>query len=215
MVVMAPGDRRDVGPMLDFALAHDSPVSIRYPRANLEAVERDPQPIELGQAEVIEWETDGMIVACGAMLGACVRAAGVLHERHGLNVGVINARFVKPLDRATIGKAIEEAAFVLTVEEGCLNGGFGSAVLEAANDAGLPTHHVRRVGLPDHFVLHAERDEQLAEVGLDVDGLVASALDLARAVGLEFTDLGPAGTNGRVHSGANGSTVVAATPSET
>ena len=57
-----------------------------------------------------------MFVACGAMLGACVRAAGVLHERYGLNVGVINARFVKPLDRATIGKAIEEAAFVLTVE---------------------------------------------------------------------------------------------------
>ena len=215
MVVMAPGDRRDVSPMLDFALGHDSPVSIRYPRANLEAVEREPQPIELGQAEVIEWETDGMFVACGAMLGACVRAAGVLHERYGLNVGVINARFVKPLDRATIGKAIEEAAFVLTVEEGCLNGGFGSAVLEAANDAGLPTHHVRRVGLPDRFILHAERDEQLAEVGLDVDGLVASALDLARAVGLEFTDIGPAvATNGRAHREADGSTVVAATPSE-
>lgn len=214
MVVMAPGDRRDVGPMLDFALGHDSPVSIRYPRANLEVVEREPQPIELGQAEVIEWETDGMIVACGAMLGACVRAAGALHERYGLNVGVINARFVKPLDRATIGKAIEEAAFVLTVEEGCLNGGFGSAVLEAANDAGLPTHHVRRAGLPDRFILHAERDEQLAEVGLDVDGLVAAALDLARAVGLEFTDLGAAATNGRAHGDANGSTVVAATPSE-
>ena len=215
MVVMAPGDRRDVSPMLDFALGHDSPVSIRYPRATLEAVEREPQPIELGQAEVIEWETDGMFVACGAMLGACVRAAGVLHERYGLNVGVINARFVKPLDRATIGKAIEEAAFVLTVEEGCLNGGFGSAVLEAANDAGLPTHHVRRVGLPDRFILHAERDEQLAEVGLDVDGLVASALDLARAVGLEFTDIGPAvATNGRAHREADGSTVVAATPSE-
>ncbi|WP_337175443.1 1-deoxy-D-xylulose-5-phosphate synthase [Paludisphaera sp.] len=214
MVVMAPGDSRDVGPMLDFALGHDAPVSIRYPRANLEAVERDPQPIELGQAEVIEWETDGMFIACGAMLGACVRAAGVLRERHGLNVGVVNARFVKPLDRATIGKAIEEAAFVLTVEEGCLNGGFGSAVLEAANDAGLPTHHVRRIGLPDRFVLHAERDEQLAEVGLDVDGLVASALELARSVGLDVADLGPAPANGRAHAGANGSTVAAAAPSE-
>mgnify|MGYP001138676754 FL=1 len=88
-------------------------------------------------------------------------------------------------------------------------------MLEAANDAGLPTHYVRRVGLPDRFILHAERDEQLAEVGLDVDGLVASALDLARAVGLEFTDIGPAvATNGRAHREADGSTVVAATPSE-
>ena len=73
---------------------------------------------------------------------------------------------------------------MLTVEEGCLMGGFGSAVLEAANDAGLSTAHVRRLGLPDRFVLHAERDEQLAEVGLDVAGITRAALDLARAVGL-------------------------------
>jgi 1-deoxy-D-xylulose-5-phosphate synthase len=73
---------------------------------------------------------------------------------------------------------------VLTVEEGCLMGGFGSAVLEAASDAGLSTAHVRRLGLPDRYVLHAERDEQLAEVGLDVDGIAASALELAKAVGL-------------------------------
>jgi 1-deoxy-D-xylulose-5-phosphate synthase len=63
-------------------------------------------------------------------------------------------------------------------------GGFGSAVLEAANDAGLSTAHVRRLGLPDRFVLHAERDEQLAEVGLDAAGITQAALDLARAVGL-------------------------------
>jgi 1-deoxy-D-xylulose-5-phosphate synthase len=192
MVVMAPGDQRDVGPMLDFALNHTSPTAIRYPRANLHAVDREVQPIELGQAEIIDWETDGMIIACGAQLGACIQAAERLHERYGLQVGVINARFAKPLDRATICKAIEEAAFVLTVEEGCLPGGFGSAVLEAANDAGLPTAHVRRLGLPDRFILHAERDEQLAEVGLDVDGIAGAALELARAVGLDFTDLGPA-----------------------
>ncbi len=65
-------------------------------------------------------------------------------------------------------------------------------MLEAANDAGLSTSHVRRLGLPDRFVLHAERDEQLAEVGLDVDGVTAAAVELARAVGLEFTDLSPA-----------------------
>jgi 1-deoxy-D-xylulose-5-phosphate synthase len=79
---------------------------------------------------------------------------------------------------------------VVTVEEGCLMGGFGSAVLEAANDAGMNTSHVRRLGLPDSFVLHAERDEQLAEVGLDVDGITASALELARTLGLLETDHG-------------------------
>lgn len=184
MVVMAPGDEKDVAPMLEFALAHDHPVSIRYPKANLEAIQRDPQPIELGQAEILEWETDGMLLACGTLVGTCLRVAERLKQDHGLSVGVVNARFVKPLDRATIAKAIEECGFVLTVEEGCLQGGFGAAVLEAANEAGLNTAHVRRLGLPDRFVLHAERDEQLAEVGLDLDGITTAALDLARAVGV-------------------------------
>ena len=125
--------------------------------------------------------SSGRPTACSwpaaTMVGSCLRVAERLHERYGLRVGVVNARFVKPLDRVTIGKAIEECGFVLTVEEGCLMGGFGSAVLEAANEAGLPTTHVRRLGLPDRYVLHAERDEQLAEVGLDVDGITQAALD--------------------------------------
>jgi len=184
MVVMAPGDEKDVEPMLKFALGHTSPTAIRYPKTNLEAIDREVQPITLGEAEILEWETDGMFLACGTLVTTCLRAAERLRERHGLRVGVINARFAKPLDKVTTLKAIEECGFVLTVEEGCLMGGFGSAVLEAANDAGLSTQHVRRLGLPDRFILHAERDEQLAEVGLDVDGLTRSALDLARTVGL-------------------------------
>jgi len=99
---------------------------------------------------------------------------------------VVNARFIKPLDQLTVCKAIEECGFVLTVEEGALMGGFGSAVLEAANDAGLSTTHLRRLGLPDRYVLHAEREEQLAEVGLDVDGITLAALELARTVGLSL-----------------------------
>jgi 1-deoxy-D-xylulose-5-phosphate synthase len=184
MIVMAPGDEKDVAPMLEFALGHDAPVSIRYPKANLETIEREVQPIELGQAEILDWETDGVFLACGTLVGSCLRAAERLREHYGLRVGVVNARFVKPLDLATVLKAIEECSFVLTVEEGCLMGGFGSAVLEAANDAGLNSAHVRRLGLPDRFVLHAERDEQLAEVGLDVDGITDSAVALARTVGL-------------------------------
>src|SRR5207237_10540242 len=125
--------------------------------------------------------------ACGTLGAGCLRAAERLLEEHGLRVGVINARFVKPLDRTIVCKAIEECGFVLTVEEGCLMGGFGSAVLEAANDAGLSSAHVRRLGLPDRYVMHAERDEQLAEVGLDVDGITAAALELAKSVGLPAT----------------------------
>lgn len=184
MVIMAPGDEKDVAPMIDFALGIDAPVSIRYPKANIEIIEREAQPIELGQAEILEWETDGMILACGTLVGSCLRVAERLREQFGLRVGVVNARFVKPLDTHTILKAVEECGFVLTVEEGCLMGGFGSAVLEVINDAGLPATHVRRLGLPDRFVLHAEREEQLEEVGLDVDGITQSAVTLARAAGL-------------------------------
>jgi 1-deoxy-D-xylulose-5-phosphate synthase len=184
LVVMAPGDEKDIRPMFAFALAQDSPVALRYPRANLDTIEREVQPVELGQAEILEWETDGMLLACGAMVGTCLRVAERLRQLHGLRVGVVNARFVKPLDRETLTKAIEECGFVVTVEEGCLMGGFGSAVLEAANEGGLPTAHVRRLGLPDRYVLHAERDEQLAEVGLDVEGVTRAAMDLARAVGI-------------------------------
>ena len=78
---------------------------------------------------------------------------------------------------------------MLTVEEASLMGGFGSAVLEVANEAGLSTTHVRRLGLPDRYVLHAERDEQLAEVGLDVDGIMRAVLALAIGVGWSIQEL--------------------------
>jgi 1-deoxy-D-xylulose-5-phosphate synthase len=183
MVVMAPGDEYDVSPMLDFALGHDSPVSLRYPKAAAEKYDRPLAPIELGRAEVIDWGHDGMFIACGTLLGACLKAAAALREE-GLDVGVVNARFIKPLDTETILRAVESCSFVLTVEEGALMGGFGSAVLEAVSDAGLSAAHVRRLGVPDKFVEHGERNELLADLGLDPAGLAQSARELAAHVGL-------------------------------
>jgi 1-deoxy-D-xylulose-5-phosphate synthase len=169
-VVMAPGDELDVAPMLNLALAHPGPASLRYPKANLERVERAPAPVELGQAEVYEWGDDAVLVAYGSLFPTCVKAAERLRDE-GLSVGVINARFAKPLDRATLLKAVEEVPLVVTVEEGTLEGGFGSALLEAANAAGLDTSSVVRLGLPDRFIEHAERGELLAELGLDANGI--------------------------------------------
>jgi 1-deoxy-D-xylulose-5-phosphate synthase len=173
MVVMAPGDDLDLMAMLDFALAHDGPASLRYPKAAAERIERPATPIELGRAEVIDWGHDCILIACGTLLGDCVRAAAVLRSE-GLDVGVVNARFVKPLDSETTLRAIETASCVVTVEEGALAGGFGSAVLEAAADAGLAAGHVRRLGLPDRFIEHGERGELLAELGLDAAGIAAT-----------------------------------------
>jgi 1-deoxy-D-xylulose-5-phosphate synthase len=174
MVSMAPGDEADVAPMLRFALKHTGPISMRYPKANLETVERENpvQPIELGRAEVVSWGQDGCFVAFGTLLGNCVAAARKL-KAEGLDVGVINARFVKPIDRETILRAVETLPLVVTVEEGTLEGGFGSAVLEAANSAGLDTRNVVRCGMPDRFVEHGDRNELLADCGLSPDKLAA------------------------------------------
>ena len=135
MVLTAPGDALELGALLDFALAFGGPVSIRYPKANAETVERAVAPVELGRAEVIDWGTDGTFIAYGALLGRCVEAARRLRQE-GLDVGVVNARFAKPLDTETILRAIDQTGFVLTVEENTVCGGFGSAVLEAAAAAG-------------------------------------------------------------------------------
>jgi 1-deoxy-D-xylulose-5-phosphate synthase len=178
IAMMAPGDETDVAPMLDFALSHNGPTSIRYPKANVERIDRTTTPIELGKAEIYEWGTDGMFIAFGTLFGDCVRAAERLRTQ-GLDVGVINARFAKPLDTETILKAISDSGFVITVEESTLCGGFGSAVLEAANDAGLRTDHIKRLGIPDRFIEHGERSELLADISLDVDGLVAAAEAMA------------------------------------
>ncbi len=173
MVVMAPGDELDVTPMLRWALQYDGPASLRYPKASLERVERAVLPMELGQAEVVEWGDDAMLIAYGSLFPTCVKAAKMLAEE-GLSVGVINARFAKPLDRTTLLKAVEAAPVVVTVEEGTLEGGFGSALLEAANAAGLDARHIVRLGIPDQFVEHAERGELLAELGLDAHGICAA-----------------------------------------
>src|SRR5690606_38160005 len=99
MIVMAPGDADDLPKMLEFALAHSGPTAIRYPKANAEAIGGERAPIELGRAEVVRDGQDGTILCCGALLSDCLTAAKELSE-NGIEVGVISARFIKPLDTA-------------------------------------------------------------------------------------------------------------------
>ena len=173
MVVMAPGDARDLPPMLDLALNHEGPCAVRYPKATAVEIDRPSTRLELGVSEVLSWGTDGCLIACGALLPRCVEAAAQLSDE-GIDVGVINARFLKPLDTTTILRAVRECGFVVTVEEATLAGGFGSAVLEAAVDAQIETRGIHRLGIPDHYIEHGERDELLADLNLDVAGIVAT-----------------------------------------
>ncbi|MBN1394902.1 MAG: 1-deoxy-D-xylulose-5-phosphate synthase [Pirellulales bacterium] len=173
LTVMAPGDAADVAPMIDWALEHDGPAAIRYPKAPAENADRPATPIARGKAEVLRSGVDGVLVACGAPLAACAEAAARLAEMD-IDFGLINARFVKPLDEAAILRTVRESPLAITVEEGALQGGFGGAVLEAAADAGLNAGKIRRIGIPDRFIEHADRNELLADLGLDAEGIVRS-----------------------------------------
>ena len=180
MIVTAPGDQLEVRPLLEFALQSTSPVSIRYPKTKVEQVQRDVAPIRLGKSEVLSWGQDGTIIACGTMLSQAVSAAEQLMAL-GLNVGVVNARFIKPIDEEVIAKAAG-TGFVITIEENAAMGGFGSAVLEAANRLSLNTERFRILAIPDSFVEHGDRDELLADLGLDAAGLVRVAKELSQPV---------------------------------
>jgi 1-deoxy-D-xylulose-5-phosphate synthase len=183
MTVMAPGDAFDLPAMLEFALQHDGPVSMRYPKASTEELdasnfESGRAPVELGKAEILRWGQHGMLLCCGTQLSACVRAAALLGEE-GIDVGVVNARFVKPLDAETILRAVKQCDFAVTVEEAALTGGFGSAVLETASDAGLSTDHIHRLGIPDQFIEHGDRGELLSDLGLDVSAISSVCREIA------------------------------------
>jgi 1-deoxy-D-xylulose-5-phosphate synthase len=179
LVVMAPGDAQDVEPMVQMALDLDSPTAIRFPKADAETVPRQVQPLELGKAEVYRAGRDGVIIACGSLFSASVAAAKQLADE-GWDIGVINARFIKPLDTSTLLQAISESPFAVIVEEGALMGGFGSAVLEAACDAGIDASRVRRLGVPDRFIEHGGRNELLHDLGLDAAGIAKACRALAK-----------------------------------
>lgn len=180
LTLMAPADASEMAPMVDLALSLDGPSAIRYPKCVAESVNRIPTPIEMGTAEVVENGEDGLIVVCGTMLSECGRAVDLLRA-DGLSVGLINARFVKPLDTETLLPAIRQATFTVTVEEGMLAGGFGSAVLEAVCDEGIEIARFRRMGIPDRYIEHASRAEQLEELGLTADGIAAECRRLSLA----------------------------------
>jgi 1-deoxy-D-xylulose-5-phosphate synthase len=182
MVVMAPGDAHDVAASLEFALQQRHPCSIRYPKAVADSLDDvDREPFELGKAEILSWGKSGTILCGGALLFNCLAAARDL-ATEGLEVGVVNARFVKPVDRDVIRRAVEETGFVLTVEEAALSGGFGSAVLEAASEMHLDTSRIRRLGIPDRFIEHGERGLLLSDIGLDGSGIRSACRELAEQV---------------------------------
>ncbi len=179
MVVMAPGYAEELGAMLKTALTHDHPCSIRYPKASAMQRGGAMAKIEIGKSETIRRGADGTIVAFGAMLENAIVAAELL--RGELDVTIINARFVKPIDHDMVRESIESGQFVVTLEESALMGGFGSAFLESAVTQRLDTRQVQTLGLPDSFVEHGERNDLLHQTGLSPEAIAERCREAAMA----------------------------------
>ena len=178
IVMMAPGYAEEVAPMLSAALSHDHPSGIRYPKASAVQLERTPDPVEIGKSETIKDGSDGTIVAFGATLENAILAAESL-AAEGLDVGVVNARFVKPIDQEMVRRTLTEGRFVVTVEEGAKMGGFGSAFLETANELRLDTRTLTTVALPDEFIHHGDRIQLLDDHGLSARAIAQTCRDAA------------------------------------
>lgn len=177
IALMAPGYAAEVDLMLAAALDHDHPCGIRYPKASALTMDRTPDPIEIGKCEVIREGSDGTIVAFGAMLEQAIAAAESLAD--DLDVGVINARFVKPIDVDMVRDTLSNGRFVVTVEEGARMGGFGSAFIECAVAERLDTRGIRHLALPDEFIEHGDRNELLHDHGLSPDAIAATCREAA------------------------------------
>jgi 1-deoxy-D-xylulose-5-phosphate synthase len=170
IVLMAPRDEAMLVHMLRTALLYDDgPIALRYPRGEALGVPLPAAsaiaPIEIGRGEVLrEGEGRVALVGYGTGVAKALEAADLLAER-GLEVTVADARFAKPIDAGLMAQLAAEHELLVTVEEGVLAGGFGSAVWETLNDGGLALPRIMRVGLPDRYVTHGKPALLHAEVG--------------------------------------------------
>ncbi|OGG94986.1 MAG: 1-deoxy-D-xylulose-5-phosphate synthase [Candidatus Lambdaproteobacteria bacterium RIFOXYD2_FULL_50_16] len=177
MVIMAPKNGYELQSMLKMAQAYDKgPVAIRFPRANNSDFYENPADAPLlpwGEAELIKPAQDLLFLCVGPLVETAQLAIAQL-ETEGIKAGLINARFVKPLDESLILAQLATVKGLVTLEENTLNGGFGAAVMELMARQGI-AKPILTLGIEDRYFEHATRDEQLAETGLDLDSVVGKA----------------------------------------
>jgi 1-deoxy-D-xylulose-5-phosphate synthase len=168
MVLMAPKDEAELQQMMVTGINYtDGPIAMRYPRGNGHGValmEEGWESLPIGKGEVLRQGDDVLLVGFGSMVYPAMQAAEILSE-HGIEATVVNARFAKPLDMELIAPLAQKIGRVVTLEEGCLMGGFGSAVVEALMDHNVVVP-VMRIGIPDELVEHATPEESKVTLGL-------------------------------------------------
>lgn len=170
MIFAVPRNEVELRRIMKTASVYDGPFAYRYPRGNGVGLPLPEtiEPVEIGRGEQLRKGADGLIIA-SVMVDEAVNAAIAL-EQQGLSIGVMDGRFVKPLDSDLIVDLSEQAPFIITVEENALQGGFGAAILELLSDRRLNVPVVR-MGIPDEFVGQGSQEELREQLGLNVDGL--------------------------------------------
>ncbi len=191
MVVMAPKDENELQHMMKTCVQYDGPISVRYPRGVTLGVKMDPAPeaLAIGKGELLRNGTEVAIVAVGVSVWQAVQAAERLSEA-GISTAVVNARFVKPLDKDLIVGLAKRVRYVVTVEEGCKMGGFGSAVLEALSEAGVTDVTTKVLGLPDWYIEQGPQDLLRERYGLTAEGIYQSVKELIGKAPATLRDLG-------------------------
>lgn len=192
LVVMAPKDEAELQRMVVTGINHtESAIAMRYPRGSgigVVLAEEGWEEIEIGKGEILRQGDDLLLLGYGTMVNVSMQAAEILSE-HGIEATVVNARFVKPLDTDLILPLAEKIGKVVTLEEGCIMGGFGSAVAEALFDNDL-TPQFKRIGIPDKLVDHAKPDESYYDLGLTPPQIAEQILNSWFAKQEEETSVG-------------------------
>jgi len=181
-VSMAPKDEDELRHMLKTAIECDHPTSLRYPRGSGVGVPLTgpPTALPIGKAEVVRPGDDVALLALGSMVYPALAAAERLAQE-GISATVVNMRFIKPIDRDQIAACAKACGHLVTLEEGALAGGMGSAVLEELERSRLDGVRLLRIGIPDHFVAHGPQARLRRELLLDADGIVTQVRDFVRS----------------------------------
>lgn len=169
LVIMAPKDENELGRMLKTAVDYGGPIAIRYPRGCAEGrkIYEEPKPVKIGKAKILRKGKDIAVICVGPCI---IPALEVAEELKKIDCCVVNARFVKPLDKVKILDVVKRCDKVLTIEDNCLKGGFGSAVLELLQENNINVK-VERIGIPDRFIEHGSQSILKKKLGLDKEGI--------------------------------------------
>ena len=174
--ILAPCCCSELKDMLRYAVGCKSPVAVRYPRGEGNPVNGyNPGPLTKGKSEIVYRGKDMYIMAVGNMLPRAVRAAQTLRKR-GIRAGVVNVRFIKPLDKGIIEEIARDCGIIAVLEDNVVRGGFGSYLMEQINSMGLDIR-LRILGFPDEFITHGDVGSLYQAYRLDDEGIYHSLLE--------------------------------------